>query len=66
MRKPLKLIVQLYQPPATSKPVVYHKWVSFALGTGLAVSESMPFIDNPYNGVFHALKSIHKEWDKLN
>lgn len=66
MRKPLKLIVQLHYPPTPStKPVVYHKWISFALGSVLAVSESLPFMDNPYNGVFHALKSIRKEWDNL-
>lgn len=42
----------------------WHAYISFGTGTLLAVSESMPFINNEYNGVLHALLKIQQEYTK--
>ena len=60
-----KIIVHLVYPSVT-KPIEHgwKKWGSFVLGSGLAISETLPFIDNEYNGVIHALKRVKEEFDK--
>jgi hypothetical protein len=40
----------------------WHTYISFATGSLLAISESMPFINNEYNGVLHALSKIQQEY----
>lgn len=40
----------------------WHAYISFGTGTLLSISESMPFIDNEYNGVLHAVNKIHQEY----
>lgn len=42
----------------------WHAYISFTTGTLLAISESMPFIDNEYNGVLHMLSKIQQEYTK--
>lgn len=42
----------------------WHSIISFSTGTILCISESMPFIDNEYNGVLHALSKIQQEYTK--
>jgi hypothetical protein len=42
----------------------WHAYISFGTGTLLAISESMPFINNEYNGVLHALSKIQQEYIK--
>jgi|688.fasta_scaffold125433_3 hypothetical protein len=66
MRKPLKLVVQIIQPtkPPQHSLMDLKRWTSFALGTGLAISEALPFVDNSYNGILHAIKQIKQEVDK--
>lgn len=44
-----------------SKPN-WHGIISFGTGCLLAISESMPFIDNEYNGVLHTLSKIQQEY----
>jgi hypothetical protein len=48
----------------TSQPVKTNlrSYISFFTGSLLAISESMPFIDNEYNGVLHALSKIRQEY----
>lgn len=66
MRKPLQLIVRVVYPPISQpvKSTPWKKWSSLALGTGLAISESLPFMDHSYNGILHALKQIKQELDQ--
>lgn len=40
----------------------WHAYISFGTSMLLAISESMPFIDNEYNGVLHAVNKIHQEY----
>ena len=40
----------------------YHGLISFLTGSTLAISESLPFVDNKYNGIIHALSIIQKEY----
>jgi hypothetical protein len=60
-----KIIVHLVYPTVT-KPIEqsWKKWGSFVLGSGLAISETLPFIDNEYNGLIHALKRAAEEFEK--
>lgn len=63
--KPLQFVVRVIYPSpkvSPSKP----KWISFVLGSGLAISEVLPFVDNQYNGVLHAIKKIKEEWEQAN
>jgi hypothetical protein len=53
-------------PVPVPVPPKWKRWVSFTLGTGLAISESLPFVDNSYNGIIHTLKQIREEIDKTN
>jgi hypothetical protein len=69
MRKPLRLVVQIVQPKqsGTNQTINHTNWkklTSFTLGTGLAISEALPFIDNSYNGILHSIKQIKQEIDK--
>jgi len=62
-----KIIVHLVYPTSTkSAEQCWKKWGSFALGSGLAISETLPFIDNQYNGLIHALKKVKEEFEKKN
>ena len=40
----------------------YHGLISFLTGSVLAISESLPFVDNKYNGILHTLSIIQKEY----
>ena len=40
----------------------WHAYISFISGTLLTVSESLPFIDNKYNGIVHALSKVQHEY----
>jgi hypothetical protein len=50
--------------PVKEKPVKtnWHNIISFGTGTILCISETMPFIDNEYNGILHALSKIQQEY----
>ena len=42
---------------------VYHKYIAFASGSLLAISESLAFSDSvKYNGILHAILGIVKEY----
>lgn len=48
------------------KPVPNKKYMSFMLGTLLAISESLPLCENiKSNGILHMIKSINDEYRKL-
>ena len=67
MRKSLQLVVRVVYPPTpqpTRSSILWQRWPSLLLGTGLAISESLPFMDHSYNGIFHALKQIKQELDR--
>lgn len=48
----MRIWVQMVQPSAPKPQFRPGVW----LGVALAVSESLPFVDNKYNGIIHALK----------
>lgn len=52
--------------PVKEKPVKtnWHAYISFTTGSILCISETMPFINNEYNGVLHALSKIQQEYTK--
>jgi hypothetical protein len=68
MPRKARQIVVRFAPLKSNTPVVHpwKRWVSFTLGTGLAISESLPFVDNQYNGIIHAVKQIREEIDKTD
>jgi hypothetical protein len=45
-----------------SSKINYSQYVSFISGSLLAISETIPFIDNKYNGILHALSIIQSEY----
>lgn len=47
-------------PP--KQKINWHGYISFVSGTLLAISESLPFIDNKYNGVLDCLSKIQQEY----
>lgn len=61
-----KIVVHLVYPTVKNANITFpkSKWISFSLGTGLAISETLPFVDTEYNGLIHGLKRIKEEWDK--
>lgn len=76
----LKRLKQKYKIPVTFKfprtikidgfpqksftPTNWHGFISFSIGCLLLISESMPFIDNQYNGVIHMLSKIQQEYTR--
>lgn len=40
----------------------WHSYISFVTGSMLFMSESMPFVDNNYNGILHALIKVRDEY----
>jgi len=42
----------------------YHKYISIASGVALIVSETLPFTDSKFNGIFHTLHTILLENNK--
>jgi hypothetical protein len=49
------------------KKTDWSKTISFCTGTMLCISESLPFIDNEYNGILHMLSKIKQEYkDNFN
>ena len=49
-------------PPKEKQITNWHSYISFASGTLLAISESLPFIDNKYNGILDCLSKIQQEY----
>lgn len=42
----------------------WHSYISFVTGSMLFMSESMPFANNDYNGIVHALIKVQDEYKK--
>ena len=58
--RPLQINVRMIYPPE-SKHTDWHKYISLASGCLLAISESLPFLDNINgNGLSSVLKKIHE------
>jgi len=49
-------------PHKTSLKTNWSSYISFCTGTLLTISETMPFIDNKYNGVLHTFSKIQQEY----
>ena len=63
--KVIKIKIQGFPVKEKLTKTNWHSYISFGISTLLIVSESMPFIDNEYNGILHMLSKIVKEY-KIN
>ena len=51
-----------FPPKQTQNKTNWHGYISFVSGTLLAISESLPFTYNKYNGVLDCLSKIQQEY----
>lgn len=57
---PLKLRIKLECTPTKKSKI--NSYISFVSGTLLIISETMPFIDNKYNGIIDTFVKIQQEY----
>ena len=62
MLLPKVLKIKIDGFPVKESKTNWHSYISFFTGTILCMSESMPFIDNKYNGILHMLYTIQQEY----
>lgn len=53
--------IEKFYPEKTNN-INWHNVLSFSFGSLLAISESMPFINNDYNGILQTLHKIQQEF----
>jgi len=59
-----KIKIDGFPPKEKAVKPNWHSYISFCTGTILCISESMPFFDNEYNGILHALSKVQEEYIK--